>query len=117
MKLRVKHNYTNRELQYRAGTVVDVSKEEARFLMADAPRSFAPYTKAGDLGSVFDERVVSALEGNGIATVAELRELLAVGEESVLALDGVGPATLRDIRKALDAPPHDKMIRGADVTK
>ena len=116
MKLRVKHNYTNRNRQYRAGVVIDVSEEEAEFLLADAPRSFVPYTKPGDLDSLFDERIVGALEGNGIATVAELRELLAIGDEAVLALDGVGPATLRDIKKALDAPPHDKMVRSA-VTK
>lgn len=42
IKLRVKGSYVNRGVAYSPGQVIDVSDEEARFLMADAPGCFEP---------------------------------------------------------------------------
>lgn len=41
IKLQVYRNYRNRDTQYRAGEVIEVTEERARFLMADAPGVFA----------------------------------------------------------------------------
>lgn len=42
IQLLVKHAYRNRNVSYQAGEVIEVSDEQARFLMADAPGVFAP---------------------------------------------------------------------------
>lgn len=41
MKLWVLSPYENRGICYAAGTLIDVTEDEARFLMADAPGVFA----------------------------------------------------------------------------
>lgn len=40
VKLRVTMNYVNRDLVYKAGQIIEVSEEQARYLMADAPEVF-----------------------------------------------------------------------------
>ena len=119
MKLRALHSYRSRNLQYPAGRVFDVDDAEGEFLLRDAPGVFERvYEPDAALVSLVGRSTAETLAESGVTSVARLRELLGAGDDAVLALDGVGPATLRDIKKALDAPPRDKMMRGGDtVTK
>lgn len=41
MKLYVVSPYKNRDVYYKAGQVLDVDEEEAKFLMTDSPGSFS----------------------------------------------------------------------------
>lgn len=43
MKLKVLATYRNRDTQYPAGRVIEVSQAEAEFLDRDAPGCFEPY--------------------------------------------------------------------------
>ena len=41
MKLKVKANYANQSVVYAKGSVIDVTEDEAAWLMADSPGTFA----------------------------------------------------------------------------
>jgi hypothetical protein len=117
MKLDVLLDYSDGEVVYRAGRVIDVPEGRGEFLLRDAPGAFSAHQ---DLDAAMvqhlGERVAGVLADNDVCTLTDVQLILKRGDDAVLALDGVGPATLNEIKKALETPPRDKMVRST-VTK
>ena len=97
VKLRVVQPYRNREVYYEVGRVIEVSEQEASWLMADAPGCFETFVKESE---TVDAESAS-LEVPPVDDELVDDELVDEDAES----------------KGLEAPPADKMVKKPKAKK
>ena len=102
VKLRVVQTYRNREVYYEAGRVIEVSEQEASWLMADAPGCFETFVKEPE--TVDPESADLEAPPVDEELVDEEPEAEELAEEESEAKD-------------LEAPPVDKMVKKPKAKK
>jgi N utilization substance protein A len=83
---------------------IEAAEAERRAAIEAARARISPRAHEIPLGEMgLSTRVLSHLERAKLATVGEVMELLAEGDEGLLKLDGIGPKSLAEVKQCIEA--------------